>query len=75
MSERVDEIGFGGLKLIQDTDMFCYGIDAVLLASFASRSSHKNVAEKYQDERSFSSDFRAEYRYHGFTASFLWSEF
>lgn len=45
MSERVDEIGFGGLKLIQDTDMFCYGIDAVLLASFASRSSHKNVAD------------------------------
>ena len=23
--ERIDEIGFGGLKLIQDTEMFCYG--------------------------------------------------
>lgn len=45
MAERIDEIGFGGLKLIQDTDMFCYGIDAVLLASFASRSSHRNVAD------------------------------
>lgn len=28
--ERIDEIGFGGLKLIQDTEMFCYGVDAVL---------------------------------------------
>lgn len=35
MSRRTDEIGFGGLKLIQNTDGFCYGIDAVLLASFA----------------------------------------
>ena len=39
--ERIDEIGFGGLKLIQDTEMFCYGVDAVLLARFASRISHK----------------------------------
>ena len=22
--ERIDEIGFGGLKLIQDTEMFCF---------------------------------------------------
>jgi len=34
--ERVDDIGFGQLKLIQDTDEFCYGIDAVILARFAS---------------------------------------
>ena len=27
--ERIDEIRFGGLKLIQDTEMFCYGVDAV----------------------------------------------
>ena len=33
--ERIDEIGFGGLKLIQKPEEFCYGIDAVLLADFA----------------------------------------
>lgn len=33
--ERTDEIGFGGLKLIQDPEEFCYGIDAVLLSSYA----------------------------------------
>lgn len=38
MSERIDEIGFGGLKLIQDPETFCYGIDAVMLAAFASRN-------------------------------------
>ena len=35
MSERIDDIGFGNLRLIQDTDGFCYGVDAVLLADFA----------------------------------------
>jgi len=35
--ERVDEIGFGGLKLVQDTNEFCYGVDAVLLANFAAK--------------------------------------
>ena len=33
--ERIDDMGFGGLKLIQNEDGFCYGIDAVLLATFA----------------------------------------
>ncbi|MBR0600452.1 tRNA1(Val) (adenine(37)-N6)-methyltransferase [Clostridiales bacterium BAD-6] len=33
--ERIDEIGFGSLRLIQKPEDFCYGIDAVLLASFA----------------------------------------
>ncbi|MCQ2551181.1 MAG: tRNA1(Val) (adenine(37)-N6)-methyltransferase [Clostridia bacterium] len=35
--ERIDEIGFGGLKLIQDPERFCYGVDAVLLADFAAK--------------------------------------
>lgn len=33
--ERIENIGFGGLKLIQDPDGFCYGVDAVILADFA----------------------------------------
>lgn len=33
--ERIDEIGFGGLKLIQKPEEFCFGVDAVLLADFA----------------------------------------
>ncbi len=31
---RIDDLGIDGLKLIQDTDMFCFGIDAVMLANF-----------------------------------------
>lgn len=34
--ERIENIGFGDLRLIQDPDQFCYGIDAVILADFAS---------------------------------------
>ena len=33
--ERVDDVGFGGLFLIQKPAEFCYGIDGVLLADFA----------------------------------------
>lgn len=31
---RIDDLGLDGLKLIQDTDMFCFGIDAVMLSNF-----------------------------------------
>ena len=33
--ERVDDLQYKGLRLIQDPDDFCFGIDAVLLADFA----------------------------------------
>lgn len=42
--ERIDEIGFGGLKLIQDDKEFCYGIDGVLLADFAVRELGKEAS-------------------------------
>ena len=34
-TERIDDLQLKGLKLIQDTNGFCFGIDAVLLANFA----------------------------------------
>ena len=40
MARRIDDTGFGGLKLIQDSDLFCYGTDAVLLADFALLASY-----------------------------------
>ena len=33
-SERIDDLQLKGLKIIQDTNGFCFGIDAVLLANF-----------------------------------------
>ncbi len=33
--ERVDDLQYKGLKLIQDPNNFCFGIDAVLLANYA----------------------------------------
>lgn len=33
--ERIENIGFGNLKLIQDPQQFCYGVDAVILSDFA----------------------------------------
>lgn len=34
-TERVDDLQYKGLKIIQDPSEFCFGSDAVLLASFA----------------------------------------
>lgn len=34
-NERIDDLQFKGLKLIQNKNGFCFGIDAVLLANFA----------------------------------------
>ena len=33
--ERLDDLQTGGYYLIQDPSRFCFGIDAVLLSSFA----------------------------------------
>lgn len=33
--ERIDDLQLEGLKLIQNTEAFCFGVDAVLLADFA----------------------------------------
>lgn len=35
MSERTDDLQRNGLKLIQETERFCFGIDSVLLTGFA----------------------------------------
>ena len=45
MAERLDEIGFGGLKLVQDTEHCCNGIDAVLLADGAAAGRHKTYID------------------------------
>ncbi len=45
MTRRVDEIGFGGLRLIQDPQQFCYGIDAVLLADYANAKKSDIIAD------------------------------
>lgn len=45
MAERIDDTGFGGIRLIQDTEQFCYGVDAVLLATFAARNRHHRMVD------------------------------
>ena len=40
-NERVDDLELNGLKIIQDKDGFCFGIDSVLLTDFA-----KNIKAK-----------------------------
>ena len=43
--ERIDETGFAGLKLIQKPDEFCYGVDAVILADFASKKKASRIVD------------------------------
>lgn len=37
VDKRIDEMGFGTLRIKQNPKAFCYGVDAVLLADFAAR--------------------------------------
>ncbi len=43
--ERIDDLQLKGLKIIQDTELFCFGTDAVLLADFASKRVARRVAD------------------------------
>ena len=45
MSVRVDDTGFCSIKLLQDPDAFCYGVDAVLLADFAKAEAGSRVLD------------------------------
>lgn len=40
--ERIDDLEIRNYKIYQDTDRFCFGIDAVLLANFALRNISSN---------------------------------
>lgn len=40
MELRLDDTGFGGIEIYQNPEEFCYGVDAVLLADFASKSNN-----------------------------------
>ena len=41
--ERIDDLQCKGYRIVQDTEAFCYGIDAVLLSAFAKESVRKAV--------------------------------
>lgn len=43
MKERIDDLGIGGLQIIQNSDYFCFGTDSVLLANFVESNSSQNV--------------------------------
>ena len=42
-SERIDDLEYKGLKIIQDRNGFCFGIDSVLLSDFAKNMKKKSV--------------------------------
>lgn len=42
-NERVDDLEFKGLKIIQNPDGFCFGIDSVLLSDFAKKIKKKST--------------------------------
>jgi len=43
--ERVDDLQFANLRIIQDPSAFCFGMDAVLLSDFAQIRPHDRVAD------------------------------
>lgn len=47
--ERIDDLQFDGLKIIQETDGFCFGIDSILLAHFVYEDIGKKDITKVMD--------------------------
>jgi tRNA1Val (adenine37-N6)-methyltransferase len=43
--ERMDDLQYRGLRIIQDTGDFCFGLDSVLLADFASARPGDNICD------------------------------
>lgn len=43
--ERIDDLQFNGLKIIQNPEWFCFGIDAVLLSNFAKVKKNSRVVD------------------------------
>ncbi len=43
--ERIDDLQINGLKIIQDPNCFCFGIDAVLLANFTVLKKNSRVVD------------------------------
>ena len=43
--ERIDDLLVGGMKIIQNANEFCFSLDAVLLAHFASAKAHYQVLD------------------------------
>lgn len=41
-NERIDDLEYKGLKIIQNKDGFCFGIDSILLSDFASEIKRKS---------------------------------
>ncbi|MDP4093031.1 MAG: tRNA1(Val) (adenine(37)-N6)-methyltransferase [Bacillota bacterium] len=44
-NERIDDLQYKGLRLIQKTDAFCFGVDAVLLANYADVKKQNEVID------------------------------
>ena len=43
--ERIDQLGWGGMQIIQNPGWFCFSLDALLLASFATIGAGDRVAD------------------------------
>lgn len=42
-NERIDDLGINNLKIVQNTNYFCFGTDSVLLANFIEKSSKTDL--------------------------------
>ena len=43
-NERIDDLEFNNLKIIQNKDGFCFGIDSVLISDYAKKDIKKKCA-------------------------------
>lgn len=49
--ERIDDLQCRGYDIIQNKDVFCFGMDAVLLADFATGAPNGSVIDRWDRDR------------------------
>ena len=48
MTRRIDDTGFGDISIVQDDELFCYGMDAVILAAFAAERIRRKKRKRHR---------------------------
>ena len=55
-NERIDDLEYKGLKIIQNENYFCFGMDSILLSDFA-----KEIKKGHMSWKDIQPDFENDY--------------
>lgn len=73
-NERLDDLHLNGYKIIQNTGLFCFGQDAVLLAAFAKTKRGENILDFCTGNGIIPILMCGKYKYGSYSGLEIWAE-